>query len=345
LDYACEQPIDLVMVNTNGVRIASDARLREQLHQQNRRCEVYLQFDGFSDDIYNALRGQELLETKLKAIELLGEIDVRVTLVCTVEAGVNFDQLGKIVRFAMERPWVTGVSFQPATYVGRHVLPETLHQRVTFPDVIRGIVEQSAGTWRPSDFLPLPCAHPNAHSLAYAYREGAEAVPLTRLINIVEHLDLLANGITFNRASARELISEFLSRQSCGCNGDCRPILPSLTAIKGPSERESISEKSRSAMHLGEAFFRRCLQEDLSPADVFRITTTSFMDAYNFDVRQLMKSCVHHLLPTGHLIPFCAYNLLYRDGHVPLPELAQPRAAAVEPMLVSLSVASAESPN
>jgi hypothetical protein len=64
------------------------------------------------------------------------------------------------------------------------------------------------------------------------------------------------------------------------------------------------------------------VNEDLSPADMFRITTTSFMDAYNFDIRQLMKSCVHHLLPSGHLIPFCAYNVLYREGHVPLPSLA-----------------------
>jgi hypothetical protein len=36
-----------------------------------------------------------------------------------------------------------------------------------------------------------------------------------------------------------------------------------------------------------------------------------------------MKCCTHHVLPSGHVIPFCAYNVLYRDGHVPLPELAE----------------------
>jgi hypothetical protein len=45
------------------------------------------------------------------------------------------------------------------------------------------------------------------------------------------------------------------------------------------------------------------------------------MDAYNFDVRQEMKACVHFVLPSGHIIPFSAYNLLYRDGRAPLPEL------------------------
>ena len=35
-----------------------------------------------------------------------------------------------------------------------------------------------------------------------------------------------------------------------------------------------------------------------------------------------MKCCLAHLLPSGHVVPFCAYNTLYRDGHVPLPPLA-----------------------
>ena len=73
--------------------------------------------------------------------------------------------------------------------------------------------------------------------------------------------------------------------------------------------------------NVAEEFFRRVLAEDISQADVFRITTTSFMDAYNFDVRQAMKDCVHFVLPSGHIIPFSAYNLLYRDGLVSLPSL------------------------
>ena len=83
-------------------------------------------------------------------------------------------------------------------------------------------------------------------------------------------------------------------------------------------------------------FRSRCLTEDLSPADVFRITTTSFMDAWNFDIRQLMKSCVHHVLPSGHLIPFCAYNLLYRDGRVALPALRGSAAKQAKADLVTL---------
>ena len=72
---------------------------------------------------------------------------------------------------------------------------------------------------------------------------------------------------------------------------------------------------------LAEEFFRRALAEQLDPEDVFRVTITSFLDVYNFDLRRLMKCCIHHVLPSGHVVPFCAYNVLYREGHVPLPTL------------------------
>ena len=55
---------------------------------------------------------------------------------------------------------------------------------------------------------------------------------------------------------------------------------------------------------------------------VFRVTLTSFLDAHTFDTRQAMKCCIAHVLPSGHVVPFCTYNTLYRDGHLPLPPLA-----------------------
>jgi uncharacterized radical SAM superfamily Fe-S cluster-containing enzyme len=352
-DYACCQPIDIVMINTNGVRLAKDARLRDTLARHRHRCEVYLQFDGFDDDVNRSLRGEALLDVKQRAIELLADVGVNVTLVCTVDTS-NLNQLGRMVQFGMERPGITGISFQPATYVGRYQQPESLEQRVTFPDVIRAIVEQTDGTWQENDFLPLPCAHPNAHSLAYAYRDGGKSVSLARLIDIDNHLDLLANGITFNRQRARDLISKFLSRQACGTGQDCGcgpvsisprvqqhspgpssmifPIADQLAANHSCSSPDSAKGDDAVAdtRELAKAFFARAMTENLSPADMFRITTTSFMDAYNFDLRQLMKSCVHHLLPSGHLIPFCAYNVLYRDGHVPLPPLADHACASTD---------------
>jgi 7,8-dihydro-6-hydroxymethylpterin dimethyltransferase len=48
--------------------------------------------------------------------------------------------------------------------------------------------------------------------------------------------------------------------------------------------------------------------------NVFRIVIMQFIDAWNFDVRAMKKSCVHIAQPDGRLIPFEAFNLLYREG-------------------------------
>ncbi|MCA9234533.1 MAG: radical SAM protein [Planctomycetales bacterium] len=347
--YATERPIDIVMINTNGVRLANDRALVDALAERRIRTEVYLQFDGFADDGCRTLRGESLTRTKLRAVERLGEAGLRTILVCTVQAGVNDGELGDIVRFATERPWITGVSFQPACYVGRHVLPQQIEQRSTFPEVIQRVAAQTAGdgvnAWQESDFTPLPCAHPNGHTLAYAYRTGGRLLPLARFVNLEEHLDLLSGRITFNRPRAKALIDTYLSRLACG-GGDCgcgtfgldvKPTASPPTVGRRPNGANGIAatefdghgiEGQDVDEQLATEFLSRAVAENLAPEDVFRITTTSFMDAYNFDVRQLMKSCVHFVLPSGHVIPFSAYNLLYRDGRVPLPELNRPAAGS-----------------
>jgi len=51
----------------------------------------------------------------------------------------------------------------------------------------------------------------------------------------------------------------------------------------------------------------------LNYSNVFRVLIMQFMDAWNFDMRAMKKSCVHIAQPDGRLIPFEAFNLLYRD--------------------------------
>jgi uncharacterized radical SAM superfamily Fe-S cluster-containing enzyme len=328
LAYALASDIDYVMINTNGIRFARDAELVELAARHRDRLEIYFQFDGLSDDVYHTLRGEPLLETKLTALEALGRAGVHVTLVATLQAGVNNDQLGPLVKFGLARPWITGISFQPATYSGRHVLPTDLERRVTFPDVIRGVAAQTGGQFREDDFLPLPCAHPNCHQVAFAWRQGSTATPVTRFIDAGSNFDLLANGISFTRQQARDLVLQYLGRQAC-CGGNCPE---GESGRGGEGENASgelpvfacppLSSLSRASSSNAPAnFFSQIVAQQLGAENLFRITVTSFLDAYNFDIRRVMKCCTHHVLPSGHVIPFCAYNVLYRSGHVPLPPL------------------------
>jgi len=47
--------------------------------------------------------------------------------------------------------------------------------------------------------------------------------------------------------------------------------------------------------------------------NVFRVIIMQFLDAHNFDVRSVKKSCVHIVHPDGRIIPFDTFNLFYRD--------------------------------
>jgi uncharacterized radical SAM superfamily Fe-S cluster-containing enzyme len=309
--YACEQPIQAVMINTNGIRLAHDEALVAELATLRKRLEVYLQFDGFDERTSLALRGEGLVETKLRALEMLARHDLRCTLVCTVDHNTNLHEVGQVLRFGLERRVVRGVSYQLATYCGRHLAPGDLERRATMPDLVKALAAQTDGLVAESDFYPLPCAHPNCHMMAYLYRGGRRPVPINRIIDVRPHMDLIANSIVYTPARARQLVARYLeSAGGCGCGpGGCG---------NGDTPGPPLDE-----------FVVRALAEQLGGADVFRVTLTAFLDVHNFDTRQLMKCCLAHLLPSGHVVPFCAYNTLYRDGHVPLPPLAEEAPARV----------------
>jgi uncharacterized radical SAM superfamily Fe-S cluster-containing enzyme len=299
--YAYEQPIQAVMINTNGIRLAHDSALVEQLAALRDKLEIYLQFDGLEERTYETLRGEELLRTKLAALDMLERHNLRCTLVCTVEHNTNLHEVGEVLRFGLERPIVRGVSYQLATYCGRHLDPRDLDRRATMPDLARALMAQTDGLLAETDFYPLPCAHPNCHLMCYLYRGGAKPVPINRLIDIRKHMDLIANSVIYTPARARNLVAKYLeSAGGCGCgpNG-CGPADPAL-----------------------DEFVAKALAEKINGTEVFRVTLTAFLDVHNFDTRRVMKCCLAHLLPSGHLVPFCAYNTLYRDGFLTLPPLA-----------------------
>jgi uncharacterized radical SAM superfamily Fe-S cluster-containing enzyme len=299
--YAYEQPIHAVMINTNGIRLAHDASLAEQLATMRDRLEIYLQFDGFEERTHEMLRGERLLEAKLAALAMLERHDLRCTLVCTVDHNTNLHEVGQVLRFGLERSIVRGVSYQLATYCGRHLDPRDLENRVTMPDLVKALVVQTEGLVAESDFYPLPCAHPNCHAMLYLYRGGERVVPINRLIDVRKHLDLVANSVIYTPARARQLVAKYLeSSGGCGCgpNG-CGQADPAL-----------------------DEFVVKALAEKLNGKEVFRVTLTAFLDVHNFDVRRVMKCCLAHVLPSGHVVPFCAYNTLYRDGFLTLPPLA-----------------------
>ena len=135
--------IPLVMLNTNGIRLARDPRFAPALAEIG--VHVYLQFDGFEAATHAAIRGRALTAEKLRALDRCADAGVTVSLAAAVERGINEHEVGAILAFGVEHPAVTGVFFQPVTHSGRFRLDADPLDKLTNPDVIDAICEQLPG--------------------------------------------------------------------------------------------------------------------------------------------------------------------------------------------------------
>ena len=289
LNMAKDKGVKVVMLNTNGIRIARDDAFLAGLKEI--QPTIYLQFDGFSTQTHQAIRGKDLVSTKLKALDRMAEAGMDVVLVPAIEKGINHHEIGAIVKFGIEHPAVHGIAFQPVTHSGRFTQFDPM-DRETLADVIHGIAEQTDGMFVESDFVPVPCCHPTCRSATYAYVEDGQVTPLPRVVEVDKYLDYIAN---------RTL-------------PDIRPEI--LTALEGLWSASSVPGTTAAA----ERFYCASCdlpfpnQTDYLKKHVFTIVVQSFADPYTMDLKALMKCCIGELIPDGRIIPFCAYNSVgYRE--------------------------------
>ena len=326
---AKQRAISFVMINTNGKRIARDDRFLEQLNDV--RPAIYFQFDGFDSETYRILRGEpNILEEKLRALDRLAEIGLSVTLVPAIERDVNEHEIGKIVDFAIQHPAVRGINFQPAFHAGRHHQHDSMH-RMTIPDVLRLIESQTKGTFRTSDFVPVPCCFPTCNSVTYAFVDGDQVTPLPRIVNVHDYLDYISNRVLpdFSLEVKRALEGLWSSSSVAGSQKSVDQVLMSCQACGVPGF--SLGDLAKHMM---------------------MIMLQDFMDSWTFNQKNLMKCCKEFLLPGGKQVPFCAYNTIgYREqarkqlvAMEPERRRARAEGRRFEPRPVEFNVKQAEVP-
>ncbi len=288
LDAARRRPIKHLMVNTNGIRIAKEPDFARRLAAYQPGFEVYLQFDSLRGEVHKTLRGADLREVRARALDRLDEAGVSTTLVVTVKRGLNDDELGEIIDFALTRPCVRGVTFQPVQVAGRHENFDPLKDRITLSEVRRRIAEQSP-VFALNDIVPVPC-NPDCLAMAYAVKVGDKVMPLTGMFDPAVYIEGTRNTIVFERDPVvRDHIFKLFAtnhspESQAGCLSD---LLCCLPQVQAPA--------------------------DLGYQNVFRVLIMQFIDAHSFDLRAVKKSCVHMAQPDGTLIPFDTFNLFYRD--------------------------------
>jgi uncharacterized radical SAM superfamily Fe-S cluster-containing enzyme len=290
LDIAKTKPIKHLMVNTNGVRIAKDEEFVAKLATYMPDFEIYLQFDSLKEEPLVKLRGKDLRQVRMKALEHLNKYNLSTTLVVTIQKGLNNNELGDILNFALKQTCVRGVTFQPVHIAGRleGFNPET--DRYTLTECRSDILNQFK-LFSEKDLIPVPC-NPDALAMAYALKIDDTVVPLTRMIDPSELLKSGGNTIVYEQDEKlkEHLFKVFTTGNTVdSATKDLHSLLCCLPSIEAPN---------------------------LSYNNVFRVIIMSFIDAWNFDVRAIKKSCVHIVNKDGKIIPFETMNLFYRDDKV-----------------------------
>lgn len=290
MDIAKSKPIKHLMLNTNGIRIAKDISFVEKLASYMPDFEIYLQFDSFKPEVLEKLRGEDLTEVRKKAIENLNQFNLSTTLVITLQKGENDDEIGKILEYATKQKCVRGVTFQPTQVAGRNDNYDDETGRITLTEVRRKIYEQYP-IFTPQDLIPVPC-NPDALCMAYALKIDGEVIPMTHLLNPEDLLNTTKNTIVYE--NDEELKNHLITMFSTGISVDCA--------------EDTFGELM--------CCLPRVQSNNLHYENLFRIIIMNFMDASDFDVRAVKKSCVHIVDKRNKLVPFETMNLFYRDNKI-----------------------------
>jgi uncharacterized radical SAM superfamily Fe-S cluster-containing enzyme len=301
-----------VEVNTNGLRLAQSVDYCRELKEAG-ASTIYLQFDGLTPEVYKFIRGVDLLDTKMKAIENCRKAGIHsLVLVVTLVKGVNDSQLGDIIKFAVDNfDVIRCINVQPVSLCGRLPQKERDRMRITIPDFMRLVEEQTEGEIKVSDFYPVPTvvpvskavgalqdkryveftAHPQCGMATYLFVEDGKITPITRYANADKFI------------GAMNKVYE--------------------DASKG-SKKKAKLRLLGAARHVKFSFLRKYLLRVLtegsynSLGDLQRktilLSSMHFMDPYNFDLERVQRCVIHYAVPDGRIIPFCTMNSIHRSA-------------------------------
>jgi len=298
-----------VEINTNGLRLSQSIEYCKQLKEAG-VSTVYLQFDGLTSDVFKFIRGVDLLDIKMKAIENLRAAGfTSVVLVVTLVKGVNDHQLGDIVNFAVKNfDVIRCINVQPVSLCGRLPQKDRENMRITIPDFMKKLEEQTNGMIKTSDFYPVPSvaivskavgalkgrryleftAHPHCGMATYLMVDNGKVKTIADMANVDKFFAGMRN--VYEKASSGHKTRAYLSLLGTVRHlkfSTLRKVFPVVTKgdykSLGDLQRQSIL---LSAMH--------------------------FMDPYNFDLERVQRCVIHYAVPDGRIIPFCTMNSIHR---------------------------------
>ncbi len=319
LSMARDMGFSHIQAATNGLKFTS-LEFAQQAKEAGLHT-LYLQFDGVTEDVYLRTRGEALLEKKMRAIDNVRQAGMKICFVPTIVKGVNDDQIGDIIRIAIDNiDVVSAISFQPVSFCGRISRAELEQKRFTQSDFAHAVIEQTGicrpyEDWFPLSFItpfsrlisalrgeetPTLTPHPHCSMGTYLFVDKQkQATPITRFVDVgamVQAIDMLARKTATQRIKLWSKISAWNSLRK-HYHEDRAPQGLSFERFLQTLQGLVDHEYGRGRMEKLEFSYKTLM-----------VASMHFMDSYNYDVERVKRCVIHYAAPNGLLYPFCAYN-------------------------------------
>jgi uncharacterized radical SAM superfamily Fe-S cluster-containing enzyme len=337
--YARKVGYNSVQAATNGIEFAKSPEFCKQAAEAGLRY-AYLQFDGIGNAANSHRAVGNLFDVKMRAIENLWTAGVDIVPVITIINGINNEQVGAVVRFALDNPKkIPFLSFQPVSFTGRDeaVTDERRQaQRYTLSHLAHDVKNQTGlgvpvRDWFPisfmstfSDFADLvhgPAAewgqlscgcHPNCGigMAVMCDKETKEAVPVTAFLNA----ERLAKDI--------ERINDAARSKKLSVMGVTLALLRNYNPFNSPKHFKlsdmiakfdkcfGMSKKAQTGAYgkvTGDRTMADITQRRQDRWNFLFIAGMWFQDLFNYDFRRTEQCIIPYATQEGE-ISFCAYN-------------------------------------
>jgi len=333
--YAREAGYSSVQAATNGIEFAKRPDFARAAAEAGLRY-AYLQFDGIGNAANSHRRVGNLFDVKLQAIENLHSAGVEIVPVITIVNGINNEQVGRVVQFALDTPKkIAFLSFQPVSFTGRdeEISEERRRaQRYTLSHLAHDVKNQTGigepvRDWFPISFIStfsdwsdlvhgpqaqwgqLSCGcHPNCGigMAVMVDKETKEAVPVTAFLDA----DQLARDIMKVNDAAR---GKWLS-----IAGMALALMRNYDPFQAPTHfrlLDLLKKFDKSFGATGKSYGavsgdRRLGDIEKRRADRWNflfIAGMWFQDLWNYDFRRTEQCIIPYATQEGE-ISFCAYN-------------------------------------
>jgi len=321
-----------ILAATNGIRFAESVEYCRQAKEAGMHG-VYLQFDGVSEE-KNKHRGVgNLFDVKLRAIENLASVGIKVTLVTTIVNTINNDGIGQIIEFAAKNiDKVQTIAFQPVSFTGRDEdVPDNirLQQRYTLAGMAGDLESQLGGRLDAlRDWFPLSSysaftsvmdmlqgadapwgwsscnCHPNCgvFTLMVVNRQTGEFRSLFEFFDyeqFMKDVGVITDTARGRKLSYAQLGMAIMRNFRAERAPEGFPVSQIVNLFK-PSSTNSNSDRNDRMKAHGAG----------DPSDVWRVLCVEgmwFQDLFNYDFRRTEMCVIPYGTQEGE-ISFCAYN-------------------------------------